>query len=118
MREMRGSTGYTHSEARKVLRRFSSQLIHLLAKWDAAPDPSLGISLPMARDLVFGGLEHIVWTALVQGRLEDLDVPKLSRDLAGAYMRALALSDRGAARGRRKQRRRRAVGTRHATKHQ
>ncbi len=93
MREMRGSTGYTHSEARKVLRRFSSQLIHLLAKWNAAPDPSLGLSLPLARDLVFGGLEHIVWTALVQGRLEDLDVPKLSRDLAGAYMRAFGLAE-------------------------
>jgi AcrR family transcriptional regulator len=118
MREMRGSSGYAHSEAREVLRRFSSQLIHLLAKWEAAPDPRLGLSLPLARDLVFGGLEHIVWTALVQRRLEKLDVPKLSRDLAGAYMRAFGLTARTAADNLRKRRRGRAgSGTRHASKH-
>ena len=62
------------------------------------PIRASGLSLPMARDLVFGGLEHIVWTALVQGRLEDqIDVPKLSRDLAGAYLRAFGLDEyRGA----------------------
>ncbi len=90
---MRGSSGYAHSEARSVLRRFSSQVIHLLAKWDAAPDPRLGISLPLARDLVFGSLEHIVWTALVQGRVDQIDVPKMSRDLAGAYLRAFGLAE-------------------------
>lgn len=118
MREMRGSNGYTRSEARTVLRRFSSQVIHLLAKWDAAPDPGLGLSLPMARDLVFGGLEHIVWTALVQGRLQELDVPKLSRDLAGAYLRAFGLSDRARAKSRNRSCRHGVVGTRHASKRQ
>jgi TetR/AcrR family transcriptional regulator, fatty acid metabolism regulator protein len=121
MRELRGSSGYVHSEARSVLRRFSSQVIHLLAKWDAAPDPRLGISLPLARDLVFGGLEHIVWTALVQGRLDQIDVPKMSRDLAGAYLRAFGLADRTApSKKPRKQKRSRGPGsgTRHASKHQ
>ena len=63
LREMRTTNSYAHSEARKMLRRFSSQLIHLFAKWNAAPDPALGINLPMMRDFVFGSLEHIVWTA-------------------------------------------------------
>jgi TetR/AcrR family transcriptional regulator, fatty acid metabolism regulator protein len=119
MRELRGSSGYVRSDARSVLRRFSSQVIHLLAKWDAAPDPRLGISLPLARDLIFGGLEHIVWTALVQGRLDQIDVRKMSRDLAGAYLRAFGLADRAATSKKpRKQKRSRSSGTRHTTKHQ
>jgi TetR/AcrR family fatty acid metabolism transcriptional regulator len=117
LKEMRSTNGYAHSEARKVLRRFSSQLIHLFAKWNAAPDPALGFSLPMVRDFVFGGLEHIVWTARVQRREDQLDVEELSRDLASAYLRAFGLDDegRGAARkeARRQGRSRRAAGTRH-----
>jgi TetR/AcrR family fatty acid metabolism transcriptional regulator len=121
MREMRGTSGYAHSEARAVLRRFSSQLIHLLAKWDAAPDARLGISLPLARDIVFGSLEHIVWTALVQGREDQIDVPRMSRDLAGAYLRAFGLADEraGAPKGNRSKpgrSRRGSPGTRHTSK--
>jgi AcrR family transcriptional regulator len=91
LREMRTSNSYPQSEARRMLRRFSSQLIRLFETWDAAPDPALGLSLPMARDLVFGSLEHIVWTARVHRREDQLDVEKLSRDLAGAYLRAFGL---------------------------
>src|SRR5262245_28937100 len=45
LREMRTSSGYPHSEARKMLRRFSSQLIHLFQKWKAVPASGLGLSL-------------------------------------------------------------------------
>ncbi len=102
LREMRTSSGYPQSEARRMLRRFSSQLIRLFERWDAAPDPALGLSLPMARDLVFGSLEHIVWTARVHRREDQLNVEKLSRDLASAYLRAFGLdgAGRGAARKR------------------
>lgn len=91
LREVRGASGYPQSAARRALRHFSAQLIHLFAKWDAAPDASLGLSLPLLRDIVFGGLEHIVWTAIVQRREDEIDVPKLSRDLAAAYLRAFGL---------------------------
>ena len=116
LREMRTTSGYPQSEARRMLRRFSSQLIRLFEKWSAAPDPALGLTLPMARDIVFGSLEHIVWTARVQRREDQLDVEKLSRDLADAYLRALGLDgqDRGAARNkdRKEGGRRRAAGAR------
>ncbi len=115
LREMRTTSGYPQSEARKMLRRFSSQLIRLFEKWSAAPDPALGLTLPVARDIVFGSLEHIVWTARVQRREDQLDVEKLSRDLAGAYLRAFGLDDvRGAARkkDRKEGRSRRRSGTR------
>jgi TetR/AcrR family transcriptional regulator, fatty acid metabolism regulator protein len=101
LREMRTTSGYPQSEARKILRRFSSQLIHLFEKWNATPAPALGLSLPMARDIVFGSLEHIVWTARVHRREDQLDVEKLSRDLASAYLRAFGLDEgRGAGRGK------------------
>jgi AcrR family transcriptional regulator len=103
LREMRSTNGYADSEARKMLRRFSSQLIHLFAKWNAAPDPGLGLNLPMVRDIVFGSLEHIVWTARVQRREDQIDVDRLSRDLAGAYLRAFGLEEgRGEARKERR----------------
>jgi TetR/AcrR family transcriptional regulator, fatty acid metabolism regulator protein len=104
LREMRTTNGYPQSEARKMLRRFSSQLIHLFEKWKAVPHPALGLNLPMARDIVFGSLEHIVWTARVHKREDQLDVEKLSRDLAGAYLRALGLDDAGRGAARMKER--------------
>lgn len=103
LREMRSASGYAHSEARNALRRYSTHLIHLFAKWNAAPDPRIGLNLPLLRDIVFGSLEHIVWTAMVQRREDALDVPKLSRDLAAAYLRAFDL-DRDAPAGLRKHR--------------
>jgi len=116
LREMRTTSGYPQSEARKMLRRFSSQIIRLFEKWNAAPDPALGLSLPLARDIVFGSLEHIVWTARVQRREDQLDVEALSRDLAGAYLRALGFDDAGRGAARRKVRTqvrgRRATGAR------
>jgi TetR/AcrR family transcriptional regulator, fatty acid metabolism regulator protein len=118
LREVRGSAGYRQSAARRRLRGFSSQLIRLFEKWQAIPDPSLGLSLPVMRDMVFGSLEHIVWTAIVQRRADDIDVPQLSHDLAAAYLRAFGLADRepdGSRRGRGQARSRRsAPGTGHA----
>jgi TetR/AcrR family transcriptional regulator, fatty acid metabolism regulator protein len=93
LREVRGASGYPQSAARKALRRFSAQLIRLFEKWDAAPDSRLGLSLPLMRDIFFGSLEHVVWTALVQRREDAIDVPRISRDLASAYLRAFGLDD-------------------------
>ena len=120
LREVRGTSGYAQSEARKALRRFSTQLIHLFAKWNVTPDPRLGLNLPLMRDIVFGSLEHIVWTAMVQRREDAIDVPRMSRDLAAAYLRAFGLdtSRGGKTTGKkRKQKRklRNIAGTRHAS---
>jgi AcrR family transcriptional regulator len=120
LREVRGASGYRQSPERRRLRGFSSQLIRLFEKWNAVPDPRLGLSLPVMRDMVFGSLEHIVWTAIVQRRADEIDVARLSRDLAGAYLRAFGLADRpaiGAGRDRTQGHGRRgAAGARHAGK--
>lgn len=123
LREVRGTSGYAQSEARKALRRFSTQLIHLFAKWNATPDPRLGLNLPLMRDIVFGSLEHIVWTAMVQRREDSIDVAKMSRDLAAAYLRAFGLERAGAtkvakAKPKQKRKQRTAAGTRHASGNQ
>jgi len=119
LREVRGSDGYRQSAARKRLRGFSSQLIRLFEKWNAAPDPRLGFTLPLMRDIVFGSLEHIVWTAIVQRREDELDIARLSRDLAGAYLRAFGFADEAMNGGRRGSGqsggRRRRAGTRHTS---
>ncbi|KAB2918318.1 MAG: TetR/AcrR family transcriptional regulator [Hyphomicrobiaceae bacterium] len=95
LREVRGSSSYPQSAAREILRRFSSQLIHLFEKWGAIPDARLGISLPLMRDLMFGGLEHVVWTAILHRREDRMNVAQLARDLAGAYLRAVGLDEAG-----------------------
>jgi AcrR family transcriptional regulator len=118
LREVRGANGYRQSSARRRLRGFSSQLIRLFEKWNAVPDPRLGLTLPLMRDMVFGSLEHIVWTAIVQRREDEIDVAGMSRDLAAAYLRAFGLTDmKDAKRGRRPARGRKiATGTRHASR--
>ncbi len=88
LREVRGADGYPRSAARHVLRRFSGNLIALFKKWQAMPDAATGLDLSIMRDIFFGSAEHIVGTAIVQHRVEDLDVEKLARDLASAYLRA------------------------------
>lgn len=91
LREVRGAQSYPQSAARDVLRRFSSHLIALFQKWGVHPDPATGLNYTLMRDIVFGGAEHVVWTAIVQGRADRLDAATLARDLGAAYLRALGL---------------------------
>lgn len=98
LREVRGAQGYPQSAARDVLRRFSSHLIDLFQKWGVHPDPATGLNYTLMRDIVFGSAEHVVWTAIVQGRADRLDAATLAHDLAAAYLRAFGLRTRGKAR--------------------
>lgn len=91
LRDVRGAQDYPQSAARGVLRRFSGNLIQLFEKFQAFPDPKSGLTYSLMRDIVFGSAEHVVWTAFVQGRLDRLDVERLSRDLAAAYLRAFGV---------------------------
>ena len=90
LREVRGAPEYPHSAAREVLRRFSSQLIALFQKWGFQPAAHTGLNHALMRDIMFGGAEHVVWTAIVQGRVDRLDEGELAQALADAYLRAFA----------------------------
>jgi AcrR family transcriptional regulator len=91
LREIRGGDSYRNSEARNTLRRLSNQFIRLLERFDAKPDPALGLTPAMMRDMVFGGVEHIGFTAIVQRRERELDIARTSAHLATAYTRAFKL---------------------------
>lgn len=95
LREVRGAQSYPQSAARDVLRRFSNHLIALFQKWGIHPDPATGLNYTLMRDIVFGSAEHVVWTAVVQGRADRLDAATLARDLAAAYLRAFGLRTGG-----------------------
>lgn len=112
LREVRGAPEYPHSAARDVLRRFSSQLIALFQKWGFHAAPETGLNHTLMRDIVFGSAEHVVWTAIVQGRSDRLDGEALSRDLAGAYLRAFGFDDAPRPRVARGAKSRRAAGKR------
>lgn len=88
MREVRGAEDYGKLPARAMLRRYSTPMIHLLKKWLAPRDIPPGMDFGMMRDLIFGGVENFVQTAVLQERDRELDVAKLSWDIAGAYLRA------------------------------
>jgi TetR/AcrR family transcriptional regulator, fatty acid metabolism regulator protein len=91
LREVRGANGYGVAAARDSLQRFSTQVIRLFKAWRATPDPRLGLDFALMRDMMFGGLERVVWTAVMGRREDDIDVPRLSRDLTAAYLRAFGL---------------------------
>jgi TetR/AcrR family fatty acid metabolism transcriptional regulator len=86
-REVRGAVDYRQSPARDMLRRFSTPMIRLLER-SGVSDAKLGLGVDHLRDMVFGGVEQIAWTAIVQRRSENIDIPALSRALTRAYLRA------------------------------
>ncbi len=46
----------------------------------------------MMRDLVFGGSEHIGFTAIVQRRVDKIDVAATASRLADIYLRGFGLA--------------------------
>jgi TetR/AcrR family fatty acid metabolism transcriptional regulator len=90
MREWRGAEDYGNSQARATLRRFSTPTIQLFEKWLPARSGPKGLDLAMVRDLIGGGIEKLMLTAVIHRREHKLNVRLLARDLADAYVRAFA----------------------------
>ncbi|MBM3554015.1 MAG: TetR/AcrR family transcriptional regulator [Alphaproteobacteria bacterium] len=89
IREVRAGPDYATSRGREVNRRYTG--IAMSALKDAAKAKrGPGLDPGAMRDLVYGGVEQVAWTAIVQKRT-DLDTAALARDLAGFYVRGLAL---------------------------
>lgn len=98
MREVRGAENYPDLPVRAVLRRYSTPMIRLFERWTRPEDVPPGLDYGMMRDLVFGGVENFVLTAVVQQRDKQLDVDKLAWDIAGAFLRAFSGGEAGGAR--------------------
>jgi AcrR family transcriptional regulator len=90
LREVRGVKTYRRSASRDALGRFANQFPRLLLKFghtEKAGAPSHA----MMRDLVFGGSEHIGFTAIVQRRADRINVEATAKQLADVYLRGFAL---------------------------
>jgi len=94
LREVRGARDYRSSQARTRLRRLSNLLVGLLQRFKVEPAPDSGLTLANMRDMVFGGVEHTAFTAIVQRREGEMDVGALATSLAAAYLRAFGLDAR------------------------
>jgi TetR/AcrR family fatty acid metabolism transcriptional regulator len=92
LREVRGAGDYRRSPAREMLRRFSAPMIGLFERFGSIDEKS-SLGVGHMRDMIHGGVEQIVWTAIVQRRIEKIDAPELSRALADAYLRAFGLDE-------------------------
>ena len=90
LREVRGVKSYRRSSGRDALSRFANQFPRLLKKFGHDEKPGAP-SHSMMRDLVFGGSEHIGFTAIVQRRVDKIDVAATARQLADVYLRGFGL---------------------------
>lgn len=94
LREVRGARDYRQSQARTRLRRLSNLLVRLLQDFGVDAEASTGLTHANIRDIVFGGVEHTAFTAIVQRRERELDVARLAASLADAYLRAFRIEQR------------------------
>ncbi len=93
LREVRAAEAYPDSQARGLFRRYTNLFVRLLERWGIEPGPRGGLTPAIMRDMVFGGAEHIAWTAIVQRRGHELDTDSLAADLASAYLKAFRLDE-------------------------
>jgi TetR/AcrR family transcriptional regulator, fatty acid metabolism regulator protein len=112
LREVKAAEGYGKSRARDALRRFSDQFSLFLDRWHPRTE-RLSSNPAMMRDMFYGGIEQIGWTAIVQsarqGRKEPLDVDDVAASLAAAYLAAFGLTPLKPKKSRRRQTSKRSI---------
>ena len=91
LREVRGVKSYRRSAGRDALARFANQFVALLDKFGHREEPPSGPTRTMMRDMVFGGSEHIGFTAMIQRRAATIDVDATAKVLADVYLRGFGL---------------------------
>jgi TetR/AcrR family transcriptional regulator, fatty acid metabolism regulator protein len=107
LREVKAVESYGKGAARDALRRFSQQFIFFLDRWHPHPE-TLRLPPALMRDMFYGGIEQIGWTAIVQGRpvgrsgsgQKALDIDGVAASLAASYLDAFGLSPARAVRFR------------------
>ncbi|MEI2733684.1 MAG: helix-turn-helix domain-containing protein [Rhodoblastus sp.] len=91
LREVRGVKSYRRSAGRDALARFANQFVALLDKFGHGEDRPGAPSRAMMRDMVFGGSEHIGFTAMIQRRAATINVAATATVLADVYLRGFEL---------------------------
>lgn len=92
IREVRATDAYLTSSSREIFRTYTGLLRTTLAEAKTTGEIETALSDDMLRDMIYGGAEHIAWTAIVQNRTGDFDAGKAARQLSDTYWRALAVS--------------------------
>jgi len=89
IREVRATDAYLTSSSRDIFRSYTGLLRTALSKAQATGTIDTDMSNDMVRDMIYGGAEHVAWTAIVQKRSSTLDVADAAKKLGRTYWRAL-----------------------------
>lgn len=96
LREVKAADAYSRSDAQDALRSFSGQFAAFLDRW--APGHGSGLDRAVMRDMLYGGIEQVGWTAIVQNRRRTFDIDGAAHKLASVYLAAFGIADNGNAR--------------------
>ncbi len=89
IREVRATDAYLTSSSRDIFRSYTGLLRTVLGKGQATGAINTDMSDDMVRDMIYGGAEHVAWTAIVQKRAKTLDTTDAAKKLGRTYWRAL-----------------------------
>ncbi len=89
IREVRATDAYLTSSSRDIFRSYTGLLRTVLNQAEAAGRIDTDMSDEMVRDMIYGGAEHVAWTAIVQKRAKSLNIPDAAKKLGHTYWRAL-----------------------------
>lgn len=89
IREMRATDAYLSSSSRDIFRNYTGLLRATLREARTRKEIRDEMSDDMMRDMIYGGAEHIAWTAIVQKRETGFDTKAAARTLSQTYWRAL-----------------------------
>lgn len=97
MRESRGQEMYFGSKLHALNRRYSRFILRTLSDGVERGELRADLDASMARDLMFGGLEHWVWTEL--GRHRSIDPARAADRIVGMLLDGWRTPVTGAAEG-------------------
>jgi AcrR family transcriptional regulator len=90
LREVKAADAYSGSDARDALRSFSGQFVAFLDRWTPTHNAN-GLDRTAMRDMLYGGIEQVGWTAIIQNRRRTFDIDGAALKLASAYLAAFGL---------------------------
>jgi TetR/AcrR family fatty acid metabolism transcriptional regulator len=91
IREVRASESYAMSGGRRVNRRYTSLLRDVLQQATESGSITCDLDASTMRDLVYGGVEHVAWSAIVRGDSAELDKAEAAKRLAAMFVRGFGL---------------------------
>ena len=91
MREVRAADEYSSSSVRDCNRRYTGLLLSMLQKLAEEGRIADGLDARTMRDLVYGGVEHVAWTALLRTG-STFDTARKADEIATTFVRVLGLT--------------------------